>query len=46
MPLDRAVTADTLNAEGVDIGQIMTAFTMLEVSGLVQSLPGGMYMRK
>ena len=46
MPLDRAVTVDSLPIDGADIGQIITAFTLLEVSGLIQSLPGGMYLRK
>lgn len=46
MPIDRAVSADMLPIEGVDIGEIITAFTMLEISGLIESLPGGMYIRK
>lgn len=46
MPLDKAVTADELSAQGVSIGDAVTAFTMLELAGLVTSLPGGMYIRK
>ncbi len=46
MPLDKAVTPDALPLEGLDIGAVITAFTMLEISGLVESLPGGMYIRK
>ena len=46
MPHDRGVTPDALDVEGVDIGQIITAFTMLEINGYVASLPGGTYIRK
>ena len=46
MPHDRGVTPDALDVEGVDIGQIITAFTMLEINGYVDSLPGGTYIRK
>lgn len=46
MPLDVAVTADSLSVEGVSVQEIMTAFTILEISGLVQTLPGGMFIRR
>ena len=46
MPMDRAVSPDGFEVEGVSIGDVITALTMLEISGLVQSLPGGMYIRK
>lgn len=46
LPLDRAVTPDFLTAEGVDVGSAMMALSVLEVQGLVTSLPGGMYVRK
>lgn len=46
MPVDRAVAPDGLSVDGVGIGELITALTMLEISGLVQSLPGGMYVRK
>ena len=46
MPVDRAVAPDGLSLDGVGIGELITALTMLEISGLVQSLPGGMYVRK
>lgn len=46
MPHDKGVTPDALDLDGVDIGQVITAFTMLEINGFVDSLPGGMYIRK
>ena len=46
MPIDRAVSSDMLPIEGVDIGAVMTAFTLLEINGLIEALPGGMYLRK
>ena len=46
LPMDKAVTPDGIQIEGIGIGEIITALTMLEISGLVESLPGGMYIRK
>ena len=46
MPTDKAVTADQLAAEGVEIGDVITALTLLEIVGLVNTLPGGMYIRR
>ena len=46
LPLDKAVTPDGIFVDGVGIGEIITALTMLEISGLVVSLPGGLYIRK
>jgi DNA processing protein len=46
MPLDRAISIDRLSALGFSIGDIMTAMTILEIRGLVTSLPGGLYLRK
>ena len=45
MPLDRAVSPDALAATGLDMGDVMTALTMLELGGFVSSLPGGLYTR-
>ena len=45
MPIGRPVTADELCRAGFDIAQLMIAFTMLEVSGLITTLPGGLYCR-
>ena len=46
MPIDKAISPDSLSAHGIDIGRAVTAFTMLEISGLISSLPGGLYIRK
>ena len=46
MPLDRGATPDELSIEGVDIGDVITALTMLEIEGFIESLPGGTYIRK
>ncbi|MBQ8345624.1 MAG: DNA-processing protein DprA [Clostridia bacterium] len=45
MPLNRAVTPDALDGGGRSVAEVMTALTMLELNGLVTSLPGGMYLR-
>lgn len=46
MPLDRAISIDQLTAAGFSIADIMTAMTILEIRGLVTSLPGGLYIKK
>lgn len=46
IPDDRAVTADALAKLGYSIGEVMTAMTMLELKGLVNSLPGGLYIKR
>lgn len=46
MPIDRAVSPDSLLLQGADMGTVITALTMLEIHGLVSSLPGGLYVRK
>lgn len=46
LPMDKAVCADALAVEGMSIGEVITALTMLEINGLAESLPGGMYIRK
>ena len=46
MPSDKSsVTADVIAARGLDIGNVITALTMLELAGLVSSLPGRAYVR-
>ncbi len=45
MPSEGAVSVDRLAVEGLGIGEIIAALTMLELRGLVQSLPGGLYAR-
>lgn len=46
MPLDRAVTVDYLTKTGFALGEVISALTVLEIKGLVMSLPGALYMRK
>ncbi|MBE6557017.1 MAG: DNA-protecting protein DprA [Ruminococcaceae bacterium] len=45
MPTDHAVAPDAFSDEGIGIADAVTALTMLELNGLVQSLPGGLYLR-
>ena len=46
MPIDRGVSPDEFTASGIGIAEAITALTMLELYGLVSSLPGGTYIRK
>ncbi len=46
MPLDRAVTVDYLTKTGFQLGEVISALTVLEIKGLVSSLPGALYIRK
>lgn len=46
IPLDRAVTVDLLTKLGFSMGEVMSALTVLEIKGLISSLPGALYIRK
>ena len=46
LPIDKAVSIDALSALGIETGVAVTALTMLELCGLITSLPGGLYVRK
>jgi DNA processing protein len=46
MPLDRAVSPDEFLSADISIAEAVTSLTVLEIMGLVSSLPGGMYTRK
>ena len=46
LPPDRAVSADVALIDGLTPSDVITSLTMLEIAGLVSSLPGGMYIRK
>ena len=46
MPLDRAVTVDYLTKTGFALGEVISALTVLEIKGLISSLPGALYVRK
>ena len=46
LPCDKPISPDYLTKFGYNIGMIMATLTILEIKGLVNSLPGGMYIRK
>lgn len=46
IPIDKAISADSVLCGGLTTADVITALTMLEIYGLVSSLPGGMYIRK
>lgn len=46
LPCDKPVSVDALTKLGYNIGMLMASLTILEIKGLVVSLPGGMYIRK
>ncbi len=46
MPLDHAVPVDALMREGFSMGDVLAAMTVLEIRGLITSLPGGLYARR
>lgn len=46
MPINSAVSPDALIQNGMSAPDVITALTMLELCGLVSSLPGGLYIRK
>ncbi len=46
LPCDKPTSIDALTKLGYNIGTLMASLTILEIKGLVASLPGGMYIRK
>lgn len=46
LPQDRAVSADAAVGDGISVSDAITSLTLLELYGLVSSLPGGLYIRK
>ena len=46
IPDGTSFSPDAISAHGIDVGDVITALTMLEISGLVSSLPGGLYLKK
>ncbi len=46
LPLDRSVPLDYLASQGLPMAQIMAAVTILEIKGLILTLPGGLVGRK
>ena len=45
-PIGKPVSADYLARGGYNIGILMATLTILEIKGLISSLPGGLYIRK
>ena len=45
MPDDRAVSVDAMMRLGYGCSDVMGTFAMLEIKGLVSSLPGGLYIK-
>ena len=46
IPCDKPTSVDALTKLGYSIGTLMASLTILEIKGLIASLPGGMYIRK
>ena len=46
IPLDKPITVDGLVKLGFSMGEIMSSLTILEIKGLISSLPGALYIRK
>ena len=46
LPLDKAISIDKIVLDGIGVTELITALTMLEIEGLVASLPGGLFIRK
>lgn len=46
IPCDKPTSVDALTKLGYSIGTLMASLTILEIKGLIVSLPGGMYIRK
>lgn len=46
IPIDKAITVDYLTAAGFSMGEVMSTLTVLEIKGLISSLPGALYVRK
>ncbi|MBQ5833472.1 MAG: DNA-processing protein DprA [Clostridia bacterium] len=45
IPGDSAIAMDALTGLGYPSGELIAALTMLEIMGLLQKLPGGMYIK-
>lgn len=45
IPSDIAVSIDRLTGDGLGVGEVISALTLLEIEGLVVSLPGGLYSK-
>ena len=46
IPTDRAISMDKLMVLGYKVNELIAATTVLEIKGLINSLPGNLYVRK
>lgn len=46
IPIGASVSPDKITGNGLTVGEVISGLTMLEIQGLVESLPGGLYARK
>ena len=46
MPLDTPVTMDHFTRLGFGMGEVLSTLTVLEIKGLISSLPGALYIRR
>lgn len=46
MPMDTPVTLDYFVKSGFTMGEVMSTLTVLEIRGLISSLPGALYIRR
>ncbi len=45
IPMDHPIAIDRLMSTGYGMGELLTALSLLEIKGLIQTLPGGLYCR-
>ena len=43
---DAPLTADDLCSEDISAAEVLSALTMLEIEGLIEAIPGGLYIKK
>ena len=45
IPMDTPIAIDRLQSTGYGTGDLLAALSLLEIKGLIQTLPGGLYCR-
>jgi hypothetical protein len=45
IPMDHPLAIDRLQSLGYSTGELLAALSLLEIRGLIQTLPGGLYCR-
>ena len=43
---DAPLTADDLCSDDISAAEVLSALTMLEIEGLIEAIPGGLYKKK